>query len=94
MTIDKILLNVIVLITITLLYAYGLRSLIDAAKKVHERIDELESKVKLTKNKADLELYWEELKIINNDCFHRTLSSRIRELKAIIETKYEFLAND
>ena len=35
---------------------------------------------------------WEELKEVNKECWHRSFSSKVIEVKTIIETKYEMLS--
>ena len=44
------------------------------------------------KTKEELQNVWEELKEVNKECWHRSFSSKVVEVKTIIETKYDMLS--
>jgi hypothetical protein len=52
----------------------------------------LKEKAKMAKTKEELQNVWEELKEVNKECWHRSFSSKVVEVKTIIETKYEMLS--
>ena len=59
--------------------------------KIHEKLNDLKQKAKKAKTKDELQTVWIELKEVNKECWHKSFSSKVVEIKTIIETKYEIL---
>lgn len=86
---------IIEIITIALFIVYFVWSmwhLMKSAEKIYNKLYALKEKAKLAKIKDELLTVWEELKVVNNkECWHRSFSSKVVEIKTIIETKYGML---
>lgn len=67
-------------------------SIMTSAVNIHEKLNALKEKAKMAKTKDELQTVWEELKEVNKECWHRSFSSNVIEVKTIIETKYEMLS--
>ena len=70
---------------------WSMWNLSTSAERIHDKLNTLKEKAKLAKNKDELQKVWDELKIVNKECWHKSFSSKVVEVKTIIETKYEML---
>ena len=59
--------------------------------KLFEKIDAVRELAKKAFTKEELQYAWDELVKVNKECWNTYQSSEIREISAIIETKYEML---
>tara|TARA_R110000782_G_scaffold51708_2_gene111343 strand:+ start:2261 stop:2530 length:270 start_codon:yes stop_codon:yes gene_type:complete len=71
---------------------WSMWSLSTSAERIHDKLNTLKEKAKLGKTKEELQKVWDELKIVSKECWHKSFSSKVVEIKTIIETKYEMLS--
>jgi len=71
--------------------AYLLSYFIKSALIIHKKLDDLKEKVNLCESKSELDKLYEDLKIISKECWHKSFSSSVLEIKTMIETKYKYL---
>ena len=71
---------------------WSMWSIMTSSVNIHEKLNALKEKAKLAKTKEELQTVWEELKEVNKECWHKSFSSTVVEVKTIIETKYEMLS--
>lgn len=65
--------------------------MIKSSNEIYKKLDVLKEKAKEAKTKYELQSLWEELKVVSKECWHRSFSPKVVEIKTIIETKYEML---
>lgn len=68
--------------------------LIKSAQKIHVKLDIVEKEAKDANTEDELTTAWENLKIVNKECWHRSFGSRVIKIRTILETKYELLYKD
>lgn len=71
---------------------WGMWWLMKSASKLHDKIANLKELADSAETKEELLLVWDQLKIVSKECFHRSFSSGIIEVKTIIETKIKMLS--
>jgi len=71
---------------------WSMYNLMTSSVKIHEKLNVLKEKAKLAKTKEELQTVWNELVEVNKECWHKSFSSKVVEVKTIIETKYEILS--
>lgn len=79
-----------IIVSIIVIVVWSMWSITSAAN-IHKKLNVLKEKAKSSKTKEELQTVWEELKEVNKECWHRSFSSKVVEVKTIIETKYEML---
>ena len=62
-----------------------------SSNTLHNKLDSLTEKAKSANTKEKLDIVWNELIILNKECWHHTYVAKVRIIKTIVETKYEFL---
>lgn len=82
----------LIIISIIVGVAWSMWSIMTSSVNIHEKLNALKEKAKMAKTKEELQTVWEELKELNKECWHRSFSSKVVEIKTIIETKYEILS--
>ena len=82
----------LIIVLIIVGVVWSMWSIMTSAVKIHEKLDALKEKAKSAKTKEELQTAWEELKGVNKECWHMSFSSKVIEVKTIIETKYEMLS--
>ena len=68
--------------------------LIKSAQKVHVKLDIVEKEAKDANTEDELITAWENLKVVNKECWHRSFGTRVIKIKTILETKYQLLYGD
>jgi uncharacterized protein (UPF0335 family) len=81
---------IIVLIIVGVIWSMW--SIMTSSVNIHEKLNALKEKAKTSKTKEELQTVCEELKDVNKECWHRSFSSKVVEVKTIIETKYDMLS--
>ena len=71
---------------------WTMRLIIISSESIHKKLNVLKEKAKSAQTKEELQTVWGELKEVNKECWHRSDSSKVVEIKTIIETKYEMLS--
>jgi hypothetical protein len=66
--------------------------ILKSATTIHAKLNCLKEKAKLANTPAELHTVWEELKAVDKECWHRSFSVKVIEIKTIIETKYTLLS--
>jgi len=82
----------LILVLIIVGVVWSMWYIMTSAEKIHNKLNALREKAKLAKTKEELRTVCEELKEVNKECWHRSFSSKVVEVKTIIETKYEMLS--
>ena len=72
--------------------AWSMWNIMTSAEKTHNKLNTLREKAKSAKTKDELQELWNGLKEVNKECWHKSFSSKVVEVKTIIETKYEMLS--
>ncbi len=70
---------------------WSMWKIITNSVNTHEKLNILKEKAKLAKTKEELQTVWYELVEVNKECWHKSFSSKVVEVKTIIETKYDML---
>ena len=79
------------LVIFIIIVIFSMKSLFKSAAAIHEKLNALKVKAKSAKTVNELTDVWDELKEVNKECWHRSFSNKVMEIKTIIETKYELL---
>jgi len=82
----------LIMVSIIVFAIWSMWYLMKSAEKIHEKLNTLKEKAKLANTKDELQKVWDELKIVSKECWHKSFSSKVVEVKTIIETKYEMLS--
>ena len=82
----------LIIVLIIVGVVWSMWSIMTSSVNIHEKLNALKEKAKNAKTKEELQTVWEELKEVNKECWHRSFSSKVIEVKTIIETKYEMLS--
>jgi len=82
----------LIMVSIIAGVVWSMWSIMTSAVNIHEKLNVLKEKAKSAKTKEELQTVWEELKDVSKECWHRSFSSKVIEVKTIIETKYEMLS--
>lgn len=61
------------------------------ANDIHKKLNDLKERSKLASTKEELKSLWMELKEVNKECWHKSFSTKVVEIKTIIETKYDLI---
>lgn len=78
----------LIIISVFTVSFYLLWKIMKSTVSTHEKLNILRDKAKLAKTKEELETLWEELKEVSKECWHKSFSSKLTEVKTIIEIKY------
>jgi len=82
----------LIIVLIIVGVVWSMWSIMTSSVNIHEKLNALKEKAKMAKTKEELQTVWEELKDVNKECWHRSFSSKVVEVKTIIETKYDMLS--
>ena len=84
--------NLIILTIIVLSFViFAIFKLISITKTLNIKINNIEFDANEAKTTEELEIVWDNLKIINKQCWHRTFGTRLFRIKTFIETKHRML---
>ena len=61
------------------------------ANDINKKLNDLKERSKLASTKEELKSSWMELKEVNKECWHKSFSTKVVEIKTIIETKYDLI---
>lgn len=61
------------------------------ANDIHKKLNDLKERTKLASTKEELKSLWMELKEVDKECWYKSFSSKVIEIKTIIETKYDLI---
>jgi hypothetical protein len=61
------------------------------ANDINKKLNDLKERSKLASTKEELKSLWMELKEVNKECWHKSFSTKVVEIKTIIETKYDLI---
>ncbi len=81
----------LIIVLIIVGVVWSMWSIMTSSVNTHEKLNSLKEKAKMAKTKEELQVLWDELKEVNKECWHRSFSSKVVEVKTIIETKYEMI---
>ena len=81
----------LILILTSLFVFFGFRFLIISARKIHKKLDLLETRANNAENEEDLKLVYQDLILVSKECWHTTLSYRAIVVSTIIKTKLIFI---
>lgn len=82
------------ILVITLFFgfvAWSMYWIFKTTRSIYHDINDIKKRAKATTSKKELEDLYEELKLVSKRSFHKEISSEIREVKVLLETKYEYL---
>ncbi len=81
----------LIIVTIFVGGVWSMWLITKSAVNIHEKLNTLKEKAKIAKTKEELQTIWGELIEVNKECWHRSFTPKVVEVKTIIETKYEML---
>lgn len=80
------------IISIIVGVVWSMRKIMTSSVNTHEKLNSLKEKAKIAKTQEELLTLYEELIEVNKECWHNSFTSKVIEVKTIIETKYEMLS--
>lgn len=83
---------IVFVFTFLLVVSYwSIWKIMNQSNDIHKKLNDLKERSKLASTKEELKSLWMELKEVNKECWHKSFSSKVVEIKTIIETKYDLI---